>query len=115
MIMTTFKPFYSRTQLIIDTCSVTFESRDKILLCNHSYEFSSTERFHGACTICFSILCKMKFGFFFNFDFGSLKVKEPVLSIMHCALQKSAAIFLMLQNPEGLIALCNPFASAISH
>ena len=37
-----------------------------------------------------------------------------VLSIMHCALQKSAAIFLMLKNPVGLIALCNPFASAMS-
>ena len=33
--------------------------------------------------------------------------KDPVLSIMHCALQKSAAIFLMLETPVGLIALCN--------
>ena len=40
--------------------------------------------------------------------------KDPVLSIMHCALQKSAAIYLMLKNPVGLIALCNPFASAMS-
>ena len=39
---------------------------------------------------------------------------QAVLSIMHCALQKSAAIFLMLKNPVGLIALCNPFASAMS-
>ena len=31
-----------------------------------------------------------------------------------CALQKSAAIFLMLKNPVGLTALCNPFASAMS-
>ena len=38
----------------------------------------------------------------------------PVLLIMHCTLQKSAAIFLMLKNPVGLIALCNPFASAMS-
>ena len=30
---------------------------------------------------------------------------------MHCALQKPAAIFLILKNPVGLIALCNPFAS----
>ena len=41
-------------------------------------------------------------------------VKDPVLSIMHCALQKSAAIFLMLKNPVGLIAFCNPFPSAMS-
>ena len=40
--------------------------------------------------------------------------KDPVLSIMHCPLQKSAAIFLMLKNPVGLIALCNPFESAMS-
>ena len=33
---------------------------------------------------------------------------------MHCALQKSVAVFLMLKNPVGLIALCNPFASAMS-
>ena len=42
------------------------------------------------------------------------KIKDRVLSILHCALQKSAAIFLMLKNPIGLIALCNPFASAMS-
>ena len=30
------------------------------------------------------------------------KFKDPVLSIMHCALQKSAAIFLMLKIPVGL-------------
>ena len=41
-------------------------------------------------------------------------IKDPVLSIVHCALQKSAAIFLMLKNPVGLIAFYNPFASAIS-
>ena len=41
-------------------------------------------------------------------------LKDPVLSIMHCTLQKSAAIFLMLKNPVGLIALCNAFASAMS-
>ena len=40
--------------------------------------------------------------------------KDPVLSIMHCAVQKSAAIFFMLKNPVGLIALYNPFASAMS-
>ena len=40
-------------------------------------------------------------------------IKDPVLSIMHCARQKSAAIFLMLKNLVGLIALCNPFASAM--
>ena len=40
--------------------------------------------------------------------------KDPVLFIMHCALQKSAAIFLMLKSPIRLIALCNPFASAMS-
>ena len=44
----------------------------------------------------------------------SIFLKDPVLSIMHCALQKSAAIFLMLKNPVGLISLCNPFASAMS-
>ena len=33
---------------------------------------------------------------------------------MHCALQKLAAIFLMLKTPIGLIALCNPFALAMS-
>ena len=38
--------------------------------------------------------------------------KDSVLSIMHCALQKSAAIFLTLS--VGLIALCHPFASAMS-
>ena len=43
-----------------------------------------------------------------------LSLKDPVLSIMHCALKKSAAIFLMLKNPVGLIALCNLFASAMS-
>ena len=41
-------------------------------------------------------------------------IKDPVLCIMHCALQKSGAIFLMLKNPVGLIALFNPFVSAIS-
>ena len=41
-------------------------------------------------------------------------IKDLVLSIMHCALQKSAAIFLMLKNPVGPIALCNPFASTMS-
>ena len=41
-------------------------------------------------------------------------LEHSVLSIMHCALQQSAAIFLMLKNPLGLIALCNPFASAMS-
>ena len=41
-------------------------------------------------------------------------IKDPVLSIMHCVLQKSMAIFLMWKNPLGLIALCNPFASALS-
>ena len=40
--------------------------------------------------------------------------KDPVLSILHCALQKSAAIFLMWKYPVGLIGLCNPFASAMS-
>ena len=43
-----------------------------------------------------------------------LTLEDPVLSIMHCALQKSAAIFLMLKNPVGLIGLCNPLASAMS-
>ena len=33
---------------------------------------------------------------------------------MHCVLQISAAIFLMLKNLVGLIALCNPFAPAMS-
>ena len=42
------------------------------------------------------------------------RLKDPVLSIMHCALQKSAVIFLTLKNPVGLIALRNPFASAMS-
>ena len=32
---------------------------------------------------------------------------------MHCALQISVAIFSMLKSPVGLIALCNPFASAM--
>ena len=32
--------------------------------------------------------------------------KDPVLPIMHCALRKSAAIFLMLKNPVDHIALC---------
>ena len=41
-------------------------------------------------------------------------VKDAVLPIMHCALQKSVAIFLMLKNPVGFIALCNSFASAMS-
>ena len=41
-------------------------------------------------------------------------IKDPVLSIMYCMLQKSVAIFLMLKNLAGLIALCNPFASAMS-
>ena len=43
-----------------------------------------------------------------------INIKDPVLSIMHCALQKSAAIFLMLKNPVGVFALCNPLASAMS-
>ena len=43
-----------------------------------------------------------------------ITLKDPVLSIMHCALQKSAVIFLMLKNPVGLIALYNPFASVMS-
>ena len=46
--------------------------------------------------------------------FKAQPLKDPVLSIMHCALQKSAAIFLMLKNLVGLIALRNPFASAMS-
>ena len=41
-------------------------------------------------------------------------IKDLVLSISDCALQKSAAIFLMLKNSVGLIALCNLFASAMS-
>ena len=31
------------------------------------------------------------------------RVKDPVLPNMHCALQTSAAIFLMLKNPVGLV------------
>ena len=33
---------------------------------------------------------------------------------MDCALQKSAAIFFVLKNSVGLIALCNLFALAMS-
>ena len=47
-------------------------------------------------------------------DWFEKGVKDPVLSIMHCALQKSAAIFLMLKNPVGLIARCKLLASAMS-
>ena len=43
-----------------------------------------------------------------------IMIEPIVLSIMNRALQKSAAIFLMLKNQVGLIALCNPFASAMS-
>ena len=31
--------------------------------------------------------------------------KDPVLPNVHCALRVSAAIFLMLKNPVGLVAL----------
>ena len=42
-----------------------------------------------------------------------MRFKDPVFSIMHCALQKSVAIFLVLKTPVGLIALCNLFALAM--
>ena len=50
------------------TCSVvlTFESVDEILWCDHSNETSSAVLLHG--TICFSILYKLKYRIFFNFD-----------------------------------------------
>ena len=52
--------------------------------------------------------------FFVSFSRILFNIKGLVLSILHCALQNSAAIFLMLKNPVSLIALCNPFASAMS-
>ena len=59
--------------------------------------------------------------FFFFFHFTIIininllgGFNDPVLSIVHCALQNSAAIFLMLNTLGGLIAFCNSFVSAMS-
>ena len=43
-----------------------------------------------------------------------MSTEDTALSIMHCGLRALAAIFLMLNSPLGLKALCNPFASAMS-
>ena len=51
----------------METCSVTltFESVDEILWCDHSNETFLAVRLHG--TIGFSIFYKMKFGIFLEF------------------------------------------------
>ena len=53
----------------METCSVflTFKSVDEILCCHQSNETPSAALLRG--TICFSMLYKMKFGIFLNFDF----------------------------------------------
>ena len=50
--------------------SLTFESVDEILWCEHSNETSLAVLSLG--TICFSIFCKIKFGNFLDFQFLTL-------------------------------------------
>ena len=50
--------------------SLTFESEDEILWCDHSIETSSVVLLLGA--ICFSIFFKMRFGVFGDFWFWTL-------------------------------------------
>ena len=59
----------------METCNVvlTFESVDEILWCDHSNETSLAVHLHG--TICFSIFCKTKFGFFYLDFWRSWKLK----------------------------------------
>jgi len=52
------------------SASLTFESVDEILWCDHSIETSSSVLSLG--TICFSIFSKMKFGMFVDFWFWTL-------------------------------------------
>ena len=47
-------------------CSLTFESVDKILWCDHSNKISLTVLLHS--TICFSRFYKMKFRFFLEYS-----------------------------------------------
>ena len=72
----------------METCSVvlTFESVDKILLCNHSNETSLAVLLHG--TICFTVFSKMKFGIFLEFClFALLEVKvAPLLFRAHSSM-----------------------------
>ena len=67
----------------METCSVvlTFESVDELLRCDYSNETgSSAVLLHGG--ICFSILYKMKFGIYLNFDFWhSWELKNLLLNM----------------------------------
>ena len=72
------------------------------LACNKNCILKSVTNLHKNCLV-------------YKWAFTQTCIKDQVLSIMHCALQKSAAIFLTLKNLVGPIALCNLFASAMLH